>query len=232
MPAAEITELKVTWHDERRGSVEYSPPMKKAEVSLFASVPEGADPVAALNYVTRLAQDKVKEMLMGSTAAVAVEVDGAPFPPTSVASPAPNGSGDSVGEPQRRTRRTRAQIEADDRAAALAAEQTTTQNVAGVQVSETTSASSTSTTASAGTDDEWAAAAPDEVTITDAELNHTCSVTAERVKDPAKVKGVIGNFNPGGDAFDPAKPGGQRFTVNDIPAQQRADFIAQLKALT
>lgn len=78
--------------------------------------------------------------------------------------------------------------------------------------------------------DEWDAGPP--VAVTDQELNHACSTTAERTKDPIKVRAQIALFNPGGDAFDPTKPGGRKFTVNDIPPAQRQAFLDKLKALT
>lgn len=236
MPAADISEVKVTYHDERRGAAEYNPPMKKAEVSLFASVPAGGDGVAALNYVTKLAQDKVKEILSGIATAPAAAEPEAPLPPTSSASQASQpdqtaSEAAAAGEPQRRTRRTKAEMEA-----ARAAEQQAEPAAGAPSIPSTADGTAdagteTSSTASAQADDEWAAAAPAEVAITDAELNHTCSVTADRVKERGKVTEVIRKFQPGGDAWDPAKPGGRKFTVNDIPANQRVDFIAQLKAL-
>lgn len=255
MPAADIKEVSVTWHDERRGPFEYNPPMKKAEVHLYATVPEGGDGVAALNYISLLAKAKAAELLSGTAAAEPEAIERL-LPPTSSASPASTDEAAAPGEPQRRTRRTKAQIEADAAAAAagqsalatvsdpqsaagLAAGAATSEQdapaISAQQTGATTppSGDATTPTTAPSDDDEWAAAAPETATIPDTELNHTCSVQAERLKEGGalKVKAVIGSFSPGGDAWDPAK-GGRKFLVNDIPQSQRADFIAKLKALT
>lgn len=197
-------------------------PLKKAEVSITVVVGQGEDGALALNYAGRLAQDKVRELLtiQGSAAAAPAAS------PADTATPEPAVQlGEAQAETQKRTRRTKAQIEAD--AAAAAAAQLTP-----ATETQAETVAPTSEAAPAADEDEWAAAAPETVTITDQELNHTCSVTAERVKDALKVKGTIAKFAPAGDAWDPTKPGGRKFTVNDIPQVQRADFIAQLKALT
>ena len=203
-------------------------PLKKAEVSIIAIVNTGEDGVIALNYISSIAQDKVREMLtiQGQPAAAAAE-------PSSTETATALGAA-VVGEgeqPEKRTRRTKAEMEA-----ARAAEASTgsaAAEPAATAASETQAVDTTSTTsaASAGEANEWEAAAPAEVTITDQELNHTCSVTAERTSKPLAVREVIKLFNPGGDAFDPDKPGGRKFSIADIPQNQRADFIAKLKAL-
>ncbi len=237
MPAADISEVQVMFHDERRGREEYNPPMKKAEVRLTALVPEGSDGLVALNFVEKMVRDKVREMLSISGAAPAAETT--EIPPTSSGSQASPSDEPTAGEPARRTRRTKAQIEADEAAAkaaqtgAAAAPADTAPSTDAAAPAASAAEPQTASEGAVGETglDEWEAAAPATVSITDQELNHTCSVTAERCKDPAKVKATILKFSPGGDDWDPAKPGGRRFTVNDIPANQRADFIAQLKAL-
>ena len=198
-------------------------PNKVYDLTAFLSNPTENEVLDAVDMIVRSG-----ERFLGRTARARVEVS-APLPPTSSASPASTGE-PAAGEPQRRTRRTKAQMEADE-----ARDRAEIEAAAAPAVSEqSTSATDTASAQSSPTadEDEWAAAAPAELTITDQELNHACSVSAERVKDPQKVKGVIAKFNPGGDAWDPAKPGGRRFTVNDLPANQRPDFLAQLKALT
>ncbi len=227
-------------------------PNKVYDLTAYLSNPTDAELQSAVALIVRTGERFLGRAAPAPTGEVIATATA--LPPTSSASQA--SPSEPVGEPQRRTRRTRAQIEADAAAAAAAQSGSASQDAASDPQSAPAAAAGSYTSGSATDvstviavetpgqpassqpsaasqeDDEWAAAAPETLTITDQELNHACSVTAERVKDPAKVKGVIANFNPGGDAFDPAKPGGRRFTVNDIPANQRADFLAQLKALT
>lgn len=225
MPAADITEVKVTFHDERRGPFEYNPPIRKAEVSLYATVPAGADPAVALEYISRLAQDKVKSLLLSTAGAPQVDLE-AKFPPISAGSPASQSEDAATpGEPQRRTRRTKAEMEA-----ARAAE--TEVDGAPAEPEPSTNAAEAAPEATASeVVDEWDVGAADAPTITDLELNHSCSETAGRTKKPLDVKALIGTFAPATDEFNVEK-GGKKFTVNDIPQNQRADFIAKLKALT
>ena len=228
MPGADISQVQVTFGNGIKRE-EYGP-LKKAEVSIIAIVNTGEDGVIALNYITKIAQDKVREMLtiQGQPAAAAAE-------PSSTPGVADKGSPDIAGEGEpapKRHRRTQAEMEA-----ARAAEASTgsaAAEPAATAASETQAVDTTSTTsaASAGEANEWDVGGAETVaTITDQELNHTCSVTAERTSKPLAVREVIKLFNPGGDAFDPAKPGGRKFSVADIPQNQRADFIAKLKAL-
>lgn len=210
MPAADISQVQVTFGNGIKRE-EYGP-LKKAEVTITAIVAPEADGVAALNYISTIAQAKVRELLtiQGQAPAAAAAPASPGDPPARTPEENP---GEAQAEPQRRTRRTRAQIEAD--AAAAAAAQSPPVKTPAPTVDD---------------EDEWSAAAPETVTITDAELNSACTDTSKRIGAGAPIKTLIGTFSPGGDAWDPDK-GGRKFAVNDIAPNQRADFIAKLKAL-
>ena len=220
-------------------------PLKKAEVSIIAIVNTGEDGVIALNYISSIAQDKVREMLtiQGQPAAAAAEPSPAEETKAQT-SEVPAGEGE---QPEKRTRRTKAEMEAAR--AAEAGQASSASATAASQTSQPETASAPTTGSSPAEPATPAAASSAEpsqenewnvdfrspgsfaATITDQELNHTCSVTAERTSKPLAVREVIKLFNPGGDAFDPDKPGGRKFSLADIPQNQRADFIAKLKAL-
>lgn len=228
MPAADITEVQVMFHDERRGREEYNPPMKKAEVRLTALVPEGHDGAVALAFVEKMVRDKIREMLSTSAGALATAATPAEFSPAEPGAPL---AAATAGEdaPPKRTRRTAAQIAADNAAAAgqPTAGQPSPDTSSGSQASDEVMGEPTLSTAPAA--DEWDAGPP--AAISDKELNEACGEAAGRVKDPVKVRGAIALFSPGGDAWDPTA-GGKKFTVNDIPQTQRRAFLDKLKALT
>lgn len=235
---ADITEVRVTFGNGIKR--EEFGPTKKAEVTITAAVDKGQDGRATLDEISELALRKTAELLGAPRPAEQ------PLPPTSSASQA----SPAEAEPQRRTRRTKEQIAADN-AAAEAAKQAATNPTgntppadewAGVaagtdapaaseqQAADTTQPSGDDTTqkTTAATDD-WTAS--ETATITDADLNQHCSTHAARVKDPLKVRGVIAKFNPGTDAFNPDK-GGKKFGVSDIPQEQRPSFVKALEDLT
>lgn len=220
----DISEVKVTFGNGIKRE-EYGP-TKRAEVSLTAIVNTGDDGIIALSVLANLAKAKVREMLLADGAAAPVAPAEDPLPPTSSGSPA----SPPEAEPTKRTRRTKEQIAADNAAAAGAGSTVEVTQPASEPGPATEAGSPATAAATDPSENEWAAAAPETVAITDQELNHTCSLTSERTKDPLGIKAVIGSYSPGGPAWDPAQ-GGRKFTVNDIPANQRADFIAKLKAL-
>ena len=240
MPGADISQVQVTFGNGIKRE-EYGP-LKKAEVSIVAIVGTGEDGVVALNYITKIAQAKVREMLtiQGQPAAAAAE-------PSPAEATARSTEAVVVGEgeqPERRTRRTKAEMEAARAAEAGQASSASATSVSQTSQPETASAPTTgsspaepatpaaASSAEPSQENEWDVGGAETVaTITDQELNHTCSVTAERTSKPLAVREVIKLFNPGGDAFDPDKPGGRKFSIADIPQNQRADFIAKLKAL-
>ena len=224
MPAADISQVQVTFGNGIKRE-EYGP-LKKAEVTIIAIVAQNADGVAALNYISKIAQDKVRELLtiQGQAPATAA-ADASPQTPAPTSEAEHPGEAQplAAAEPQRRTRRTKEQIAADAAAAAHAQSSNAETNAA-------SPGESTSIELPAG-EDEWSAAAPETVTITDAELNSACTDTSKRIGAGAPIKALIGTFSPGGDAWDPDK-GGRKFAVNDIAPNQRADFIAKLKQLS
>jgi hypothetical protein len=220
MPAADISQVQVTFGNGIKRE-EYGP-LKKAEVSIIAIVAQNADGVAALNYISKIAQDKVRELLTiqgQATATAAADASPETPAPTSEAEHPGEAQPLAAAESQRRTRRTKEQIAAD--AAAAAAQQSPSAEAP----------ASTETESQAADEDEWSAAAPETVTITDAELNSACTDTSKRIGAGAPIKALISTFSPGGDAYDPDK-GGRKFAVNDIAPNQRADFIAKLKRLS
>lgn len=226
MPAADISEVRVEFGNGIKRE-EYGP-TKSAKVTLTAIVNAGEDGVIALEYISKIAQDKVRQMLgVGGSTEAATAATGSPAapPPSETVSGEPNA-------PATRHRRTKAQIEADNAVAAEAAKAPSPNTSSGLPAAgdEIWAEPQPETQAETATTDEWDAGPTPEVT--DQELNHACSVTAERVKDGLKVRATIALFNPGGDAFDPTKPGGRKFTVNDIPPAQRQAFLDKLKALT
>lgn len=85
-------------------------------------------------------------------------------------------------------------------------------------------AEATSTTNTAGEsvaqNDEWAADPVAE--ITDKSLNDAVSAKNGVLKDPPKIRALIGSFNP-----NPKK----QFNLRDIPQEQRQTFLDKLEAL-
>lgn len=85
-------------------------------------------------------------------------------------------------------------------------------------------ATQTSTAQSVATDaasmEEWGSEAVTEVT--DKDLNDAVQKRNAVLKDPPKIKGLIGAFNT-----DPKKP----FTLREIPQIQRQTFLQRLEAL-
>ena len=193
-------------------------PTRKASVSLTAAVDKGEDGVVALNYLGTLARAKVGEMLGLELPVAAAELIHAPAP----------------GEPEAskpRTRRTKAQIEADA-AAALAAGSTGAASTTGDQTASGQQAAEdwgepevippTSSASPASTADEWSEpAAP----ISDADMAMHCSKHAQRLGGGDKVKAAIVAFKPEGWA----QP---KFGVTDIVSEKRPLFVAALEALT
>lgn len=226
MPAADISQVQVTFGNGIKRE-EYGP-LKKAEVTITAIVDTGHDGVAALNYISKIAQDKVRELLtlQGQASAGVAE---APAEPATAENQADAGA--APGEPQRRKRRTQAEIAADAAAAAAAQSPPATETATSVDPTDAPIVTAETADTSEPVVDEWDVGAADAPTITDLELNHSCSETAGRTKKPLDVKALIGTFAPATDEFNVEK-GGRKFTVNDIPQNQRADFIAKLKALT
>lgn len=64
---------------------------------------------------------------------------------------------------------------------------------------------------------------PESTPITDADLNAACQRKAGQLESAQKIKELVGTFNP-----DPTR----QFNLREIPAVQRADFLAKLEALS
>jgi hypothetical protein len=186
-------------------------PNKVYDLTAFLSSPSEAEVDQAVDMIVRAG-----ERFLGRKPTL---------PPTSSASPEYRAGVDAlkatntpdVGEAQRRTRRTKAEMEAA-RLAEIAAADAPAEPEPSPPADE-----------AAASDDEWAV--EETPAITDLELNHSCSETAGRTKKPLDIKALIGSFSPATDEYNVEK-GGRKFTVNDIPQSQRADFIAKLKALS
>lgn len=211
MPAADITEVKVSIADGLKAREEYAPP-KKAEVTITAAVAEGQDGAVALAYITTLAKAKVAEIL-GQNPAATGNAPGA-------LATSPQQAAADVAQTQRRPRRTQAQIAADNAAAGPSEPAADSSVTSGETVADASTGEheAQDTTGSAETGDDWAS--PTDVVISDAELNAACSAAAQKLGSPDKVRGLIGKFTG---------PGG---SLKSLPAGQRKDFLAQLNALS
>lgn len=89
-----------------------------------------------------------------------------------------------------------------------------------VVTAPTPATATTEATAEPATSDEWAADPVAE--ITDKSLNDAVSAKNGVLKDPPKIRALIGSFNP-----NPKK----QFNLRDIPQEQRQTFLDKLEAL-
>lgn len=215
-----ITEIKVTYENGRKAAEEYCPP-KKASITLTAQVPDDVSPEDALDQVTQLAMDKVHEML---------NLSSAPRQSTTTASIKPAETADNVTPPKTTRKKT---TEPAGKAAMIMDEPETP---AATLQEETTSAATIvdepepnakEAPAGAASMDDWASS-PNEAAVTDADLNAACQTASARLGGVdggagLKIRGLIGTYSP-----DQLKP----FQLREIPAAQRADFLAKLKVLT
>lgn len=213
MATTQITGGLVSVEDGLKKPEEYAPP-RKVRVELNFNVEDGDDASSLIEYAADLASQQVARQLGQSTKAVEKPVTQA---------------GEPAAETQRRTRRTKAQIEADEAAAREKAAGASTTGDAG---GEQTSADFDPT---AFVEDEPAAAgdgldlsefdvqpeAEAEV-ITDADLNSAVQKKNAELADPPKIRELIGSYNP-----DPKSV----FQLRQIPAGQRREFLNKLAAL-
>lgn len=204
MPIANITSVTVLFGNGIKK--EDFGPVKKAEVSLTAAVGDDEDGAVILHSLRHLATCQVAEMLS------------APRPDT-VASASIEAA--NAGEPPaRRTRRTAAQIAADEAAKASEGEAKTPSGDA--EPAQTQQSAGTEDTASAG-DDEWASG-PADIEVTDAELLAATSKRAGELGARDPIVKLIATFA--------TRTEGAPFKVQEIPQEQRKDYIAKLSALT
>lgn len=163
-------------------------PTKSAKVSLTGPVNVGEDGVVTLNYLTKIAQDKVNEMLGLSTGPATLATS------TSTAS-AP-------------TPRTRAKP-------AVSQEGKPPETLTDTELSSAlkeASAGPAETSVSTAAADDWGTDAATRE-IPDTELTAACSAAAERLGDGTKVRDTIQLFNtkPAGERFSVTElPQGQR----------------------
>jgi len=228
MPGADISQVSVEFGNGIKRE-EYGP-TKTAKVSIVAIVNTGEDGTIALNYISSVAQAKVRELLtIGGQVATVEPPAGTPL------TEAEREANGLPQDPPRRRRRTNAEIAADEAAAKAAQSAGAASNTsasatpapADTPAPEVSTPTTSEQPSSAGEPDEWEAAAPSATPITDAQLNHACSEAAGRLGGGDKVKLVIGSFSPSKDGLIE----GRKFSVSDIPASQRADFLQKLKDL-
>lgn len=243
--SADITEVRVTFGNGIKRE-EYGP-TKRAEVTITAAVAQGDDGQAALDEISLIALRKTRELLSISGQAIDTGLPPVQPTPSVVHEQLAASVAETAAEPQRRTRRTKAQIEADN-AAAEAAKANPSGNtppadewgsVASTQSDAPSAEAPTEASApespvgqpaAASPSDEWSEAGATQPTLTDADLNKLCGEHAARVGDPAKVKTAIQSFKPA-DWKGPAE-GGKLFGISNIPAEQRHLFKSALEALT
>lgn len=205
MPASDISEVKIEFgFGVKRGEYE---PIKSAKATITAIVGEGDDGVIALNYISKLARDKVGELL-------------ALQPPTEGAAPGPLATSTAQAEVDkvtatRKPRRTKEQIEAD--LVEAQAEQAS-REAAGAK-SELVADEVVYTSEEA---DEWAVDAGD-AEIDDKTLLDSASAAASRIGNAQPVKDLISTYND--------LPEGQRFSITRLAQALRGDFLKKLAEL-
>lgn len=233
MPAADINNVSVTFGFGVKR--EEFGPVKKAEATISASVPEGHDGVIALNYISKVARDKVGELLGLSAAQHPTQTfiaenpeafsDDKPDTGRGQTLPPAGDTGDQgeASAPTRRRRRTNAEIAADNAAASAPAQpQTDAEQAEPTAPSVSTDAGQASSEPSG---DEWdtpASAAP----ITDDAILSATSATAGRTgkREPIlALKETYRNL----EKF----PADQKFGVTDIPQEFRQDYLNKLALL-
>lgn len=196
MPA-NINSVTVTFsHGIKRE--EYGP-TKKAEVTITASVDETEDGAVILHQVSHLAMAKVADMLM------------APRPDTSVSTALPAAESTTGEPPARRTRRTAAQVAADEAAKGTPQEEALPPQEPASQEPP------------AVVEDEWSSD-PADIEVTDAELLAATSKRAGELGARDPIVKLIATFA--------TRTEGAPFKVQEIPQAQRKDYLAKLAALT
>lgn len=222
---AQVTGGLVSIEDGLKKAEEYAPPRKvRVELSFAVSENEHFGEIFAI--VSEAATNRVHSLLHG-TPLVAVQ---------------PVAETPAAGEPARRVRRTKAQIEADE-AARKAGASPSGESGEGQTSDEDPTANEENvihlpdeTPAEDDFDIEPAAEAPAEESfdiepepatggdpITDADLNSAVQKKNAEIANPNAIRGLIGGYNP-----DPK----QAFQLRQIPADKRAEFLTKLAALT
>lgn len=228
---AQVTGGLVSVEDGKKAAEEYVP-ARKVRVDLSFSVGEGEDYAATFDMVSRAASNRVHALLHGT--AIASVLDGAP---------------DATAPTATRTRRTKAQIEADNAAAKAkdpaAVEEDPTggqehvinlpdqsakdpaaiEDDAGEPAASSGGAGGGAQTSDdpAAIGDEWDVQPEAPATaVTDADLNSAVQKKNGELEAPNLIRELIGSYNP-----DKTKP----FQLRQIPAEKRAEFLNKLGAL-
>lgn len=195
-----ITSGTVSIEDGIKAKEEFAP-ARKAKIELSFAIPEGQDGTAFLNGVTKIAQDKLTEVLGGKPAAAK---------PASTRTPAANK--DKTPETPKPAEKTK-----DD----LARE-------AGVL--EEPAASKTTAPADDNLDDILGEAAPAARVISDKELGEIAGkVNAKKKAElgdkwaPSKIRELVAKFT-GKKLSDVPK-------ITEVPAEKREAFVAELEKL-
>lgn len=236
MPAADINSVSVSFGFGVKR--EEFGPVKKAEVTISASVPEDHDGVIALDYISKVARDKIGELLgLGAPQSRQPTVDlaekfGEPQPDQGrgqLLPPAGDTGEPEATAPTRRRRRTNAEIEADNAAAAAkggpAPDQPAEAAPPASEPGTATEAGSTAT-GDATASDEWDTPAS-VATITDEAILSATSAAAGKLgkREPIlDLKETYRNL----DLF----PADQKFGITDIPQAHRQDYLDKLAKLT
>jgi hypothetical protein len=197
---ANITSVTVTFGNGLKRE-EYGP-VKKAEVSITASVAEDEDGAAVLSEIGILALAKVAELLS------------APKPDTAeklAANDSQEGA-PSVGEAP--ARRTRGPNKPKTEAATSAETLPSADTEASPEAAKPTEPAA---------EDDWAAGA-DDIEITDQEILSATSKRAGELGAREPIVKLIATFA--------TRTEGAPFKVQEIPANQRKDYLTKLAALT
>lgn len=212
MTSVQISGGVISVEDGTKKAEEYAPP-RKVRIELHFDVPADADATKHIDAVSALAQAKLKALLMGTVAATEVL---AVHTPAKAETKAGKSDKDKLAE-----------------AAGLAPAADKTAPKAprgGAKAKEKPEpAAQTNFDDLTTSDPVKPAEDPDDLTIspaaeiTDADLNHEVQVKNGEIANPKAIKTLIGSYNP-----DPTK----QFTLREIKATDRVDFVAKLKALT
>lgn len=224
---AQVISGLVSVEDGKKAAEEYAP-ARKVRVDLSFSVGEGEDYATVFDMVSKAASNRVHALLHGTV--IASVLDGAPGEP----GPTPAAT---------RTRRTKAQIEADKAAQgnvdpAAVSEDPTAGEEPVIHLGDASVVEDPASIGSAGGAqtsadpaavdgaemvDEWdVPPAEPAKEITDADLNSAVQKRNGELKNPQLIRDLIGSYNP-----DKSKP----FQLRQIPAAERQGFLDKLTAL-
>lgn len=197
MTALLITGGLVAIEDGQKSAEEFAP-ARKVRIELKFDIAEGSNPDEVLDIVVDMANDRVNAQLGRGAAVTRVTT-------------APDTAGNV--EPAKRTRRTKAEIEADK----AAAENPTTAGPTGQPAPEPAT--------SPPVEDDWSTPVPPAATakeVTDAELSAATTKKNGELNSPPLIRGLIATFNP-----DPTRA----FTLAEIPQARRGEYLEKLAAL-